>query len=248
MIRKFTHLSETRSTNQWMQDEFHRTGGEEGWLVYADFQTAGRGQRGNHWESEAGANLLFTLLLQPGNLPANRQFALSEAVALGCVDYLARWADGFSVKWPNDIYWQEKKLAGILIENDLRGSLVHDSFVGIGANMNQTRFVSDAPNPVSLRQITGQEVRLDEALNDIYEAILRRYRQLDTPAALHADYLGRLFRFGVEAPFQNDCRGVFMATITGVEPTGHLLLRENDGSENRYFFKEVKHVIGGSAL
>ena len=248
MKRLFTHLTETRSTNQWMQEELPRGTYEEGWVVYTDYQTAGRGQRGNHWESEPGKNLLLTLLLQPRNLPARGQFILSEAVALGCLDYLSGQADGFSIKWPNDLYWQEKKIAGILIENDLSGPNIGNCYVGIGLNINQTDFRSDAPNPVSLRQITGRETDLKEALDGLYNAILHRYSQIDQRQQLHHDYLSHLFRYGIPAPFHNETEGTFTAVIDDVEPSGYLVLRHTDGSRQRYFFKEGRHVIGSAVL
>ena len=149
------HLAETDSTNTYLQQLDADRHLPEGYIAYTDTQRAGRGQRGNSWESQPGKNLTFSLLLRPEHIPANQQFLLSQAVSLAATDVLNRYASGFSIKWPNDIYWEDKKIAGILIENVLSGSTFARSIVGIGLNINQERFISDAPNPVSLFQITG---------------------------------------------------------------------------------------------
>jgi len=126
-------------------------------LVTADFQTAGRGQAGNSWESEAGKNLLFGLLFHPREVEANRQFILSQAVALSICETLSDYAEDIRIKWPNDIYWKDRKICGMLIENTLVGRCIENCIIGAGININQQTFCSDAPNPVSLRQITGKE-------------------------------------------------------------------------------------------
>ena len=120
-------------------------------------QTAGRGQAGNSWESEAGKNLLFGLLFHPREVEANRQFILSQAVALSICETLSDYAEDIRIKWPNDIYWKDRKICGMLIENTLVGRCIENCIIGAGININQQTFCSDAPNPVSLRQITGKE-------------------------------------------------------------------------------------------
>ena len=142
--------------------------------LMAEYQTAGKGQRGNSWESEYGKNLTFSTVFYPQTIAPASQFILSMAVASAICTALAHYvhADCLQIKWPNDIYWKDKKIAGILIENDLTGSQISQSIIGIGININQEEFHSSAPNPVSLRQITKKETDRMEVLNSILEHII----------------------------------------------------------------------------
>ena len=153
---KIIRLVETDSTNNYLREQSAKARLPEGSLVIADFQTAGKGQVGNSWESEAGKNLMFSILLYPDFLPANRQFLISQIASLSVKETLEKYTDSVTVKWPNDIYWKDRKICGMLIENDLSGQYLYCSVVGIGLNINQEIFRSDAPNPVSLTQITGK--------------------------------------------------------------------------------------------
>lgn len=161
-------LDETASTNQYLSQLCNQLQESVAELttVTAEFQTAGKGQRGNTWEAEEGKNLLFSFVLYPSFLEARRQFILSQIVSLAIKEELSRWSDEITIKWPNDIYWKDKKICGILIENDLSGHHIRRSIAGIGININQEVFNSDAPNPVSLKQITGKE-------HDRYEILVR---------------------------------------------------------------------------
>jgi len=232
-------LEEVDSTNRYAKT---LSESDEWQLVTAEFQTAGRGAGTNSWESERGENLLFSLVVRPKSLEASRAFALSEALSLAISDALSSYVEGVSIKWPNDIYCGQRKMTGILIENELAGPLVRRSILGVGLNVNQKRFVSDAPNPVSLRQVLGREVDREEVLErlldrfSLYVAMLENGRFDE----LHQLYLSRLFRLGVEADYA-DTNGRFRATITGVEPGGHLLLTDTEGHQRRYAFKEVKY-------
>ena len=150
-------LDETASTNQYLSQLCNQLQESVAELttVTAEFQTAGKGQRGNTWEAEEGKNLLFSFVLYPSFLEARRQFILSQIVSLAIKEELSRWSDEITIKWPNDIYWKDKKICGILIENDLSGHHIRRSIAGIGININQEVFNSDAPNPFSLKQIPG---------------------------------------------------------------------------------------------
>ena len=154
---RILRVAETASTNSLLRELVIKESLAEGSVVVADFQTAGRGQIGNTWESEAGKNLMFSLVLYPTCIPANRQFLISQIAALSVKEALDLYADHITVKWPNDIYWKDKKICGMLIENDLSGHNLYCSIIGIGINLNQTVFRGDAPNPVSLFQIIGKE-------------------------------------------------------------------------------------------
>ena len=154
MTPTYIHLESIRSTNTYLAQ--NAEGAVHGTVVYADCQTAGRGQRGNSWESADFKNITMSMLLRPANVKPSCQFWLSEAVALAVVHTLDRYIDnGVSIKWPNDIYWNDRKICGILVEHSLSGGKIDHTIAGIGLNINQEKFLSDAPNPVSLRQIIG---------------------------------------------------------------------------------------------
>lgn len=147
-----------------------------GYCISADFQTAGHGQATNHWESEDGKNLLFSLLLRPSVIPASEQFVITEIVTLAIINALQDYIrQRITIKWPNDIYVGDKKLCGILIENALCGPVIDTCIVGIGININQELFTSDAPNPISLKQLNGRDNDKEEIFEEIYQNILRYY-------------------------------------------------------------------------
>ncbi|MCM1320388.1 MAG: biotin--[acetyl-CoA-carboxylase] ligase [Muribaculaceae bacterium] len=220
-----------------------------GTVVTADYQTCGRGQRGNTWESEAGANLLFSMLSRIPGFAARLQFYISEAMSLAIVHTLKDICGvECKVKWPNDIYAGDKKICGILISHSVEAApdggeaLIAHSVLGAGINLNQREFKSDAPNPVSVLQLTGQETDREAFLQALVENInkyLARLRENDF-RALHAEYMSALWRAdGMEHPFYDVGTGErFMATIYAVEPLGHLIL-SSEGRLRRYAFKEV---------
>ena len=210
----------------------------------ADFQTAGRGQVGNVWESERGKNLTFSLVLYPQALPVNQQFLISQIAALSVKETLDAYTEGISIKWPNDIYWQDKKICGMLIENDLSGHNLLRSIIGIGINLNQTIFRGDAPNPVSLWQIVKQEVDREVVLRQFLSRF-EAYNQAllsGEKALIHTCYMEALYWREGYHPYA-DAKGAFSARIYGIEPTGHLLLQSTDGAIRRYAFKEVSYLI-----
>ena len=231
-------LDETDSTNQWLRDSEKLTANsEQPRAVIADYQTAGRGCGTNTWESERGKNLLFSMLIYPVEVPAAKQFRISMAISMAILDALEQHIGDVSIKWPNDIYWRNGKLGGILIENRLQGGCIKDCIIGVGLNVNQETFHSDAPNPVSLKQIHGQETDREQLLRDIL-ARFEAYLSQD----LKVRYLSRLYRRKGFHPYA-DKDGVFMAEIIDVEDDGHLLLRDDNGRDRRYAFKEVQFII-----
>lgn len=238
------HLAETDSTSNYLSTLSTKEKTAEFTVVKADYQSAGKGQRGNSWESEKGRNLLFSIILYPDFLEIRKQFLLSQAIALAIKEELDTFSDGFSIKWPNDIYWQEQKICGILIENDLIGSSIQKSIAGIGININQQQFHSQAPNPVSLWQITGKEHDLVSVLNEIIHRIIDNYTLLKEGKAQEVTerYHNSLFRKeGIHA--YKDHSGRFMATIVCVKPEGTLILKDLDGKEREYAFKEVQYIL-----
>ena len=240
------YLEETDSTNNYMKRLLAGDKKpEEGTIVAARSQTAGRGQNKNRWESEPDKNLTFSLLLFPGVIPVNQQFLLSQITALGIVDFLSSFCrlTGLSVKWPNDIYWNDQKICGILIENLLSPYTISHTIIGVGINMNQTVFRSDAPNPVSAKQITGEEYDLNAALHSVGSAILNRYMQLlsDKKELIRNDYFSALYRRNGYFSYK-DKNGLFSAHIKKIKDSGLLILETADGEERNYAFKEVEFV------
>ncbi|MDR0939394.1 MAG: biotin--[acetyl-CoA-carboxylase] ligase, partial [Mediterranea sp.] len=229
------HLDETESTNNYLRRLCADGTVEELTTVAADYQTSGRGQRGNSWEAERGKNLLFSVVLYPTFLEARRQFLISQIVSLSIKEELERYTDGVSIKWPNDIYWRERKICGILIENDLLGRRVSQSVAGVGLNVNQEAFAGSAPNPVSLRQITGEEHELPSMLRDILLRISAYFEELREGAAdaIADRYKLSLFRREGTHPYR-DADGEFMARVVDVEPEGRLVLEDVEGSLRRY--------------
>ncbi|GAB6012790.1 biotin--[acetyl-CoA-carboxylase] ligase [Viscerimonas tarda] len=235
-------VDELASTNSFLRDLCKMKELAEGTVVCAEFQTAGRGQKGNVWESEEAKNLLFSFVLYPGFIKVNEQFILSQLVSLAIKDALDRYVSDICIKWPNDIYWKDKKIAGILIENDLLDDKIAASIVGAGININQIRFVSDAPNPVSLKQITGQEYDRDKILNEILDKLVEIYELSQTnKKAISERYKQCLYRR--EGYFRfSDLNGEFDARIKDVADNGFLTLLTAAGLEKRYAFKEVRFI------
>lgn len=243
-LPKLIHISETSSTNTYMHDLLAREEVPEGSCVWADFQTAGRGQIGNVWESEAGMNLTFSIVLYPTFLPANRQFLISELSAYSVKELLDRYTSDITVKWPNDVYWKDRKICGMLIENDLAGQNLYASVSGIGINLNQPEFRGDAPNPVSLYQILGHEVDREKLMKEFLDIFYANYLLIleGREEELQDKYLKSLYRKDGFFVYE-DANGRFEAAFDGIEPTGHLLLKLKDGSRRRYEFKEVKFIL-----
>ena len=238
------HINETNSTNNYLQTLCARQQTEEFTTVVADFQTSGRGQRGNSWEAEPDKNLLFSFVIFPVFLEAKQQFLISQIVSLAIKEELDTYTTDISIKWPNDIYWKEKKICGILIENDLMGRNISQSIAGIGININQETFHSFAPNPVSLRQITGKEFDLFEILKNIVLRIQSYYSLLkkgDT-TSIACQYEKSLFRREGMHRYK-DANGEFLARIVCVEPEGKLILEDEKLIKRGYMFKEVEYLL-----
>lgn len=207
----------------------------------ADYQSAGKGMGTNTWESEAGKNLLFSILIHPTWLPVTEQYLMSMAEAIAVVEVVGL---GTTIKWPNDIYWQDKKMSGTRIDVNLQGGEIRDMVIGTGINVNQREFYSDAPNPISLFNISKREYDSDELLREIlerfkeYVEMLRRGDK-DTIVKRYHERLYRREGFYRYA----DKDGEFEAELLRVHPNGIMTLRRRDGSLSDYEFKEVKFII-----
>jgi BirA family biotin operon repressor/biotin-[acetyl-CoA-carboxylase] ligase len=218
-----------------------------GYCISADFQTSGHGQATNRWESEDGKNLLFSLLLRPTVIPAAEQFVITELVTLAIINALQDYIrQQITIKWPNDIYVGDKKLCGILIENALCGPTIDTCIVGIGININQELFVSDAPNPISLKQLNGRDNDRGEILAEIYQNILNYYDYLadnwqnnDIKQSLYYEYMNNLYRRTGYHNYSTPEGEHFRAEIEDIGPQGHLTLRLESGELRIFAFKEV---------
>lgn len=235
------HISETDSTNRWLKE--HKT--ENDCVVVTDYQTAGRGCGTNRWESERGKNLLFSALLHPVGVPAASQFILSMANALALQDTLNDYVSDIKIKWPNDIYWKDCKICGTLIETALQGASIRECIIGTGINVNQQEFRSDAPNPVSLFQILGHEVRREEVQEKVINH-MQRYMQAVEDGhweRLRSLYHQSLYRLQEQHPYRFADGHTELCTLTSVTDDGHLQLLSCEGNPLSMAFKEVQFVI-----
>lgn len=235
------YLEEINSTNTYIKELYSTQKLPEGFTVYTDFQTSGRGQRGNSWEAERAKNLLFSIILYPKHLQANQQFFISEAISLAIKDVLAEYTSGISIKWPNDIYWQEKKVAGILIENAVTDIALSYSIIGVGLNINQEIFKSDAPNPISLKKIVGKEQDRSVILKKIQDRLFYYYNQVDIDSV--NDVYNEVLLRKDGWYWYSDNKTSFLARIIKVEKDGGLVLELENDAVKTFYFKEIKFLF-----
>ena len=225
------YIKSTNSTNSLMKEMLAKGEWPEGeYFVYAGYQTAGRGQTGNSWESEADKNLLCSILLPPDK----DLYFLNIAVGVAILRVIG---EDFTIKWPNDIYYGDKKVAGILVENAILGNEVKYSIAGIGLNVNQTTFVSDAPNPISLKQITGKEYDIDALMQQVYAKVQETLNE-----EVWEKYKNHLYRRDGFWKYE-DQNGIFEARIIDVLPTGEIVLCDRNGQNRTYGFKQIKYIL-----
>lgn len=238
-------LESVSSTNEYASDLLKKERPEEGTIIIAHNQLAGKGQGANTWESESGKNLTFSLILYPDFLEASQQFMISKVIALGIQKYLAFKSHHVTIKWPNDIYYTDKKIAGILIENSIIGSKINHCIVGIGININQTEFKGDAPNPISLKQISGGDFYLEDELVELKYHLAKYYNKLKNKhfKDLDREYLLNLYKYKVWHDYKVGDK-LFRGKITGISEFGHLqLLTREENIVKEFDFKEVEFVL-----
>ncbi len=240
----YVHLEHVDSTNAYLQ----RQQSEDdicNCVVSADEQTAGKGMGSNSWESEVGKNLTFSLALDMGFLPAERQFLLSEAVPLGIIEVLDDIlpSEKLSIKWPNDIFYESRKLAGILINSTIKANMMDVSIIGIGLNVNQMQFQDWPTHPISMKMITGKTYDLQPLLEQIAERILIKVEQLKSnPTSIEQEYLKRLFRYRTWADYEVDGK-VLRLFMTGIDQFGRLQLVDEQQKTYCFEIKEIKFVL-----
>jgi len=216
---------------------------QEGTIIRTDFQSAGRGQPGSSWESEKGKNLLFSIILYPSMISLENQFLISMALSVGIRDYVHHQTGESSIKWPNDIYVKDDKIAGILIENSVMDNRIASCIAGIGLNVNQEVFSSGIPNPVSLKQITGKEYDPEKCIADLAAELDRWYGILESgdKERIRNEYKSRLYRFEHWHKYKDE-EGKFAGRITDVENDGRLLMERSNGSIKHYYFREMDFI------
>lgn len=255
------YTEEINSTNTYLK-ELMQTGAlpeplssEALPCVWVGYQTAGRGQQGNGWESERGKNLTYSILIRNTGLKADEQWRMSMFVPVVLCEVLEQYVSGIRIKWPNDLYVGDRKLAGILIEHSLQGSEIAYSVVGVGLNVNQEVFHA-APNPVSLKQLTGKDTNLAGLMDQIVDATQAKMVLISNEKLLREKYMKRLYRSEgfypyVErevstAPTMNETKRTiecFEAEIKTITPQGQLVLRLRSGEERTYHFKQIRYVV-----
>ena len=273
-------VESTDSTNTLLRELVAK--GEAPEYIYADFQTAGRGQTGNSWESEAGKNLLCSILLPPADEPfyltvavsvalhqvvadiiekENKEFAARDMAIQWLQDIPGIGTQYLTVKWPNDLYYKDSKLAGILIEGAMSGQKMDYAIAGIGLNVNQTRWRSAAPNPISLktvcRSISGEQkdFDIDELMQNLYSEL---QKVLSRPRTIIWERYKKILYRGKDGPWPfverdvnmaptmnapKGTKGTFMARIIGVLPSGELMLQDEKGQTRTYHFKQIRYVL-----
>ena len=216
---------------------------ETAW-IRAACQWGGRGQGNHSWLSEPGMNLTGSLVVFSGLPDAHDQFDLSRLCSLAVVDFLDLFLDGVRIKWPNDLYYQDKKIGGILIETAIMGNRLRSAILGIGLNINQVEFPPDIPNPVSLKSITGIHYDLEPLEELLLETLNNRLTAIDQDdwRAFRKEYLTRLYRYREFAPYRSE-GGWFRGRILDVDPLGHLMMEDESGNSLSFAFQEVEYIM-----
>ncbi len=235
------HLKTTPSTNNYAWEILQNTGTEPGTVILADFQTNGKGQGENQWDSEENANLLFSIILKPTFLAASHQFYLSMSISNGIATFLQQFSDSIKIKWPNDLYAANKKICGILIENTIMGNFLYNSVVGIGLNVNQQRFPTELSGATSLYLLTGKEYDLNDLLRQLLNSISEQLETLvrHNHSKIRIDYLNHLYLHHEWHTYE-DATGSYKGRIIDIEETGEIMIRSERGEIKKYGFREVR--------
>ena len=245
---KITRFKTLESTNQYLQNLLNEGIDIVDNIVVTDYQTSGKGQGKNMWQSEDGKNLLFSIALDMSFLKAENQFLLTQIVSVTMINVLKKYLpeESLSIKWPNDIYFNDKKIAGILIKNEIRGMMMGTSIIGIGLNVNQTSFNEDLPNPISMKMITGKDFDLETILNNICLELralsLEHKTNAHSPQLTAHSYRKHLYRYNQWASFEYEGQ-VKEMMITGYDQFGRLILKEKNEREVVCDLKEISFKV-----
>jgi BirA family biotin operon repressor/biotin-[acetyl-CoA-carboxylase] ligase len=240
----FIELSEVDSSNNYAmrQLQAHLAGHGSAWFVR--FQSAGKGQHGKSWNAEPGQNIIMSIIIETIDFSIDKQYLISMIVALACNDFFSKYAiDSTSVKWPNDLYWKDRKAGGVLIETLIQGKALKYAVIGIGININQTFFPADLPNPVSLKQITGKSFDVTELAKELCSLLNRRWKQLKkgNEEVILEEYNNILYKRNERVTFKTT-NATFNAMVKGVDINGDLLI--DTGERAKVKFGTVEWLIG----
>lgn len=245
LTHNIIRLEEVDSTNKYAQNLIKQGNILEGTVISTNFQLKGKGHGTNKWISNRNENLLFSIILFPKFLTADKQFTLHKISALTLTNVLKKlsnnWED-FKIKWPNDIYFKNKKLAGVLTENSISGNTISSSIIGIGLNVNQKEFDKTLPNPISIQQITGNTYNCEFLL----EAIIDEFEKVYSTVKQHQDYcddlyLKNLYQFDIWKQYKTKNQ-IFEGKITGIDSYGFLKIQKKNGDILAFDFKEVEYL------
>jgi BirA family biotin operon repressor/biotin-[acetyl-CoA-carboxylase] ligase len=234
-------LKDLGSTNTYLTELLRREKPPEGSIVRTNYQSAGKGQQGNSWESEDGKNLLFSIVLYPDMILPAGQFLISMVISLGIQDFLKKIISGCKIKWPNDIYAGDQKIAGILIENSVRDDIIENSVAGIGLNINQTDFPPFIPNAVSIKSLTGKDQDIDHILSNLVMTLDHRYKNLISGEfdQIRSDYISALYGINEFHSFKT-VHGDLTGRIISVSDSGLLQVEDQFGKIHQFSFKEIE--------
>ena len=249
-----TRLKKVNSTNKFALDLISKSKPIEGTVISASFQYDGRGQIGRFWESEEEKNIICSTILKPTFLKAHDQFYLNMAISLAICDlidcFLADTPSKTYIKWPNDIYVDDEKIAGILIQNAIMGKYIRTSVIGTGININQTNFSKDVPNPTSLKKLLNREVNLELVFDQLFTFLSTRYDQLHQAtlsnshfSGLRYQYLNKMYRRGIWSNFQTEKLLCLSGKILEVDAIGRLKVLLKDDTVRVFSFREIKFLI-----
>lgn len=241
------HLGTVDSTNKYALDFVESSTIKNGLVIWADRQTAGRGYSENKWESEDGKNLTFSMLVQPFYISPSQQFAITQMVSVALQKMVEQYTGrgDIRIKWPNDLYAGKRKLAGILIQNIIKGIKIEASIIGIGLNVNQENFSPVIPNPVSLVHLVNKTSDIETLLHSFLNSFQNEYEKSGSPMfgeMMAKSYFERLLLYKRWASYISNGE-IFRGKIMDVGPYGHLILQIENGEEKQFRFKEVELLI-----
>jgi BirA family transcriptional regulator, biotin operon repressor / biotin---[acetyl-CoA-carboxylase] ligase len=239
----YIYFKELTSTNSQASLILKEGLAAHGCIIYTDYQTSGRGTAGNKWESERGKNLLISIILSPKFILPEDQFYISMAISLGICEFADIYLLRSKIKWPNDIYVNNDKIAGILIENSILGGTIESTIAGIGININQISFPSSVPNPVSFSMLTGREYDRKVCLEELLACVDRSYETLKSGKLedIRKEYLSRLYWLN-EWHFYRSGGKQFRGKIKGISVFGRLIIEDENARLAEFDFKEVEYV------
>ena len=242
------NISELESTNSYAQKQIENNALHEGDVIFTFCQNEGKGQGGNSWESEIGSNLTISIVLEPNMIYASQQFVLTQLISLAIIELIKKQLlvnksnNDVKIKWPNDIYVGDNKIAGILFQNFIKGNAIEHSIVGIGINVNQKEFFSSAPNPISIIHFANKLTDVNELLNELLLNVGTNYEKYVFESnfiELKLEYLKNLYKYNIWANY-TDRNGVFEGKIIDVDEFGRLIVEHNGGDKKMYMYKEIQ--------